>query len=70
MTFDNPRLLASEEEQKVRNGRQKGRVTGKNKGWQYSWQPNQQQQQCRQGGKVGRGKPWRSNSRKPPEKSK
>jgi len=64
--LDNPRLLSPEEEQKVRNGRQKG----KGKGWQYSWQQQQPQQQRSQGGKGGLEKPWRSNSRKPPEKSK
>jgi len=66
--LDNPRLLSPEEEQKVRNGRQKGK--GKGKGWQYSWQQQQPQQPRSQGGKGGRGNPWRSNSRKPPEESK
>jgi len=65
--FDNPRLLSPEEEQKIRAGRQKGK--GKGKCWQYSRQPKQQQQRS-QGGKCGRGNPWRSNSRRPPEKSK
>jgi len=65
--LDNPRLLSPEEEQKVRIRRQKGK--GKGKGWQYSWQQQQPQQQRSQGGKGGRGKPWRSNSRKPPEQS-
>jgi len=39
---------------------------GKVKGWQNFWQ--QPQPQRSQGGKGGRGKPWRSNSGKPPEK--
>jgi len=68
--LDNPRLLSLEEEQQVRNGRQKGKGNGKGKGWQYSSQQQQPQQQRSQGGKGGRGKPWRSSSRKPPEKSK
>jgi len=43
--LDNPRLLAPEEEQQVRNGRQKG----KRNSWQYSWQQQQPQQQRSQG---------------------
>jgi len=65
--LNNPRLLSPGGKQKVRNGRQKGK--GKGKGWQYSWQQQQPQQQRSQGGKGGRGKPWRSNSREPPKKS-
>jgi len=68
--FDNPRPLSPEEEQKVRTGRQKGKGKGKGKGWQHSWQQHPPQQQRSQGGKGGRGKPWRSHARKPPETSK
>jgi len=41
--FDNPRVLSSEEEQKVRTGRQKGKGKGKGKSWKYSWQQQQPQ---------------------------
>jgi len=43
---------------------------GKGKGWQYPWQQQQPQEELSQGGKGDRGKPWRRNSRKPPQKSK
>jgi len=68
--LDNPRLLSPEDEQKIRNGRQKGIGKGKGKGWQYSWPLQQPQQKRSQGGRGGRGKPWLSFSRKPPETSK
>jgi len=73
--FDNPRLLSPEEEQKIRAGRHKGKGKGKGKGMQQqqqqqqSWQPYHQRSWS-QGGKGGRGKPWRSSSKKNPEKTK